>query len=84
MALLLFLLLNIDTQSSPPPHPSIRYQEGMLQAKTGDSDTKSLVEGAAAGMVAAIESQGSEIVEEWEVDELLEWTSGLNFEEWVE
>ncbi|XP_071801536.1 uncharacterized protein [Asterias amurensis] len=59
------------------------YQEGMLQAKTGDSDTKSLVEGAAAGMVAAIESQGSEIVEEWEVDELLEWTSGLNFDDYL-
>ena len=58
-----------------------RYREGMLQAKTEDSETKSLVEGAAAGMVAAIESQGSEVVEEWEVDELLEWTSGLNFDE---
>ncbi|XP_022082093.1 uncharacterized protein LOC110974614 [Acanthaster planci] len=59
------------------------YREGMLQAKTEDSDTKSLVEGAAAGMVAAIESQGSEVVEEWEVDELLEWTSGLNFDDYL-
>ena len=55
----------------------------MLKAKVDDSETVKLIEGAAAGMVATIERHGQEAVQDWEVDELLEWTTSLNFEEWV-
>ena len=55
----------------------------MLNAKVADEETVRLIEGAAAGMVATIERQGEEAVQDWEVDELLEWTTSLNFEEWV-
>lgn len=59
------------------------YREGMLQAKTEDPEAKVLIEGAAAGMVATIEKEGSEVIQEWEVDELLDWTTTLNFEDYL-
>ena len=59
-----------------------RYKQGMLQAKVSDPETVDLIEGAAAGMVATIDSQGPDAVQEWEVDELLDWTTSLNFDEY--
>ena len=59
-----------------------RYKQGMLQAKVSDPDTVDLIDGAAAGMVATIETQGPDTVQEWEVDELLDWTTSLNFDEY--
>ncbi len=58
-----------------------RYREGMLKAKVDDEDTVKLIEGAAAGMVATIDRHGTNAVQDWEVDELLEWTTSLNFDE---
>lgn len=58
-----------------------RYQEGMLKAKSDDPETVNLIEGAAAGMVATVEKMGPDALEDWEVDELLDWTTSLNFEE---
>ncbi|ESO94852.1 hypothetical protein LOTGIDRAFT_65972, partial [Lottia gigantea] len=59
------------------------YKEGMLKAKTADEDTIRLIEGAAAGMVATVDNIGTDALEEWEVDELLDWTTSLNFDEYV-
>ncbi|XP_033121057.1 uncharacterized protein LOC117120146 [Anneissia japonica] len=58
------------------------YREGMLKSKSGDADTASMVEGAAAGMVSVLDNKGLLAVDECEVDELLEWTTGLNFEDY--
>ncbi|PVD28066.1 hypothetical protein C0Q70_10647 [Pomacea canaliculata] len=57
------------------------YKEGMLHAKAEDSVTIHLIEGAAAGMIATVDSQGPEALEDWEVNELLDWTTSLNFDE---
>ena len=54
----------------------------MLRARVDDKDTVELIEGAAAGMVATVDSQGPESVQEWEVDELLDWTTSLNFDDY--
>lgn len=35
------------------------------------------------GMVATVENYGTDALEDWEVDELLDWTTSLNFEEYV-
>eukprot|EP00105_Crassostrea_gigas_P014346 XP_011430966.2 PREDICTED: uncharacterized protein C11orf65 homolog [Crassostrea gigas] len=59
------------------------YQEGMLKAKSDDPETVNLIEGAAAGMVATVEKMGPDALEDWEVDELLDWTTSLNFEEYL-
>ena len=57
----------------------------MLQAKVTDPETVDLIEGAAAGMVATIDSHGPDAVQDWEVDELLDWTTSLNFDDyWIE
>ena len=53
----------------------------MLKAKADDRETVQLIEGAAAGMVATVEAQGPDALEDWEVDELLDWTTSLNFDE---
>ncbi len=55
----------------------------MLKAKVDDQETVQLIEGAAAGMVATINKHGPEAVQDWEVDELLDWTTSLNFDEYV-
>ena len=33
------------------------------------------------GMVATVDNYGPDALEDWEVDELLDWTTSLNFEE---
>lgn len=53
----------------------------MLRAKASDYETIQLIEGAAAGMIATVEASGPDALEDWEVDELLDWTTSLNFEE---
>ncbi|XP_067674764.1 uncharacterized protein [Haliotis asinina] len=58
------------------------YHEGMLKAKADDYETVKLIEGAAAGMVATVEASGADALEEWEVDELLDWTTSLNFDDY--
>lgn len=60
-----------------------RYKKGLLKAKVDDEETVKLIEGAAAGMVATIERHGDGAVQDWEVDELLDWTTSLNFDEYV-
>ncbi|CAG5128663.1 unnamed protein product, partial [Candidula unifasciata] len=58
------------------------YKEGMLKAKTEDVEMAQLVEGTVAGMMAAVSDQGPQILEDWEVDELLDWTTGLDFDDY--
>ena len=60
-----------------------RYKQGMLKAKVDDKETVDLIEGAAAGMVATIDGHGPDAIQDWEVDELLDWTTSLNFEDYV-
>jgi hypothetical protein len=55
----------------------------MLRARADDRETIQLIEGATAGMIATVEGQGYDALEDWEVDELLDWTTSLNFDEYV-
>ena len=58
------------------------YKEGMLKARLGeDEETDHMVKSVAAGMMTITETQGHDAVEDWEVDELLQWTNGLNFDQ---
>ncbi|CAG2231539.1 Uncharacterized protein C11orf65 homolog,Uncharacterized protein C11orf65 [Mytilus edulis] len=59
------------------------YKDGMLKAKSDDLETINLIEGAAAGMVATVEKMGPDALEDWEVDELLDWTTSLNFDDYL-
>ena len=54
----------------------------MLRAKVDDKETVALIEGAAAGMVATVDAHGPDAIADWEVDELLDWTTSLNFEDY--
>lgn len=60
------------------------YKEGMLKARQGqDMETKHVVQSVAEGMLTITDTRGQDAVEDWEVDELLEWTNGLNFDQYL-
>jgi hypothetical protein len=52
----------------------------MLKPKGESDETNLIIEEAAKNLVEAFEKDGVNSVEDWEVDELLEWTNGLSFE----
>ncbi|KAF5894373.1 hypothetical protein DAT39_015943 [Clarias magur] len=54
------------------------YDEGALHTHTEHRD---LVENSAKGMTCALEQLGPDAMLDWEVDELIEWTSALDFDE---
>ena len=59
-----------------------RYREGMLKTQGGnDLETEQVVQSVAEGMLTITDMRGQDAVEDWEVDELLEWTNGLNFDQ---
>ncbi|XP_076146195.1 protein MFI isoform X2 [Alosa pseudoharengus] len=60
-----------------------RYEEGILRARTGHKETALLVEKSTYGMMCVVKQLGADHVAEWEVDELLEWTNALNFDEYI-
>lgn len=58
------------------------YHEGTLQAKENLSEaTTAAVNVAADHLVELTDSHGSDAVGEEDVDELLRWTNGLNYDE---
>ena len=61
----------------------IRYKNGILIPKGDTEETNNIIEEAARNLVDAYENNGAESVEDWEVDELIEWTNGLSFESYV-
>uniref|UniRef100_F6PP06 Uncharacterized protein n=1 Tax=Ciona intestinalis TaxID=7719 RepID=F6PP06_CIOIN len=60
------------------------YKDGMLHARETDQETSDLVDRAATGLVNTVDARGTEAVMEWEVDELLQWTTALNFDDYLE
>ena len=57
----------------------------MLKARhAGDLETEKVVQSVAEGMLTITDTRGQDAVEDWEVDELLEWTNGLNFDQYVD
>ena len=61
-----------------------RYKEGALKAKQGLSEaTSSAVDLAARELVSLTESYGAGPVDEGDIDELLQWTNGLNYDKSV-
>ncbi|XP_023371844.1 uncharacterized protein C11orf65 homolog [Otolemur garnettii] len=59
------------------------YYAGSLQAKSRDLKTLGFIHTATKGLIRAIEDGGIDSVMEWEVDELLNWTNTLNFDEYI-
>lgn len=54
----------------------------MLKTQGGnDLETEQVVQSVAEGMLTITDMRGQDAVEDWEVDELLEWTNGLNFDQ---
>ncbi|KAI1891281.1 hypothetical protein AGOR_G00142170, partial [Albula goreensis] len=59
------------------------YSEGALVACTQQRDTALLVQQGVQSLMEAVEQLGPTHVMDWEVDELLEWTNALNFEDYL-
>ena len=61
-----------------------RYRDGALQAKQGLSEaTSSAVDLATRELVSLTETHGTSTVDEGDIDELLQWTNGLNYDKSV-
>ncbi|XP_063807676.1 protein MFI isoform X2 [Pseudophryne corroboree] len=60
------------------------YYEGSLHARTADPNTAILVQRATQGIIQSVEKHGAQAVLDWEVDELLNWTNALNYEEYID
>ena len=59
----------------------IRYNTGILETKAErENEVKELVDTAAQSVFKSVDDHGIEAVDDWEVDELLEWTNTLNFD----
>ncbi|XP_069058419.1 protein MFI [Pleurodeles waltl] len=59
------------------------YYEGSLHAETSEPNTAVLIQRATQGLINSAELHGPDTVMDWEVDELLNWTNALNFEEYI-
>ncbi|KAM3935313.1 protein MFI [Leptodactylus fuscus] len=59
------------------------YYEGSLHAQTTEPNTAVLVQRATQGVLQSVEERGIESVLDWEVDELLNWTNALNYDEYI-
>lgn len=57
--------------------PLCRYKQGRLQTNPG----RSLVRDVAQEVTDTCEEKAGNEIEEWELEELLVWTTMLNFEE---
>ena len=62
------------------------YRNGMLRPTDNNPATQKLIDETAKSLLETIEIRDDQefnilSVEEWEVDQLLEWTNGLNFDE---
>ena len=53
----------------------------MLISKDEDKETAAIIDETAKNIIAAYDVNNLSSVADWEVDQLLEWTSGLNFDE---
>jgi hypothetical protein len=55
----------------------------MLKTKGVDTETNKIIDEATRHLMDAYASDELDLIEDWEVNELLSWTNGLNFEESV-
>lgn len=53
----------------------------MLHPKGEDEETNQMIEKATKSFLNSYEQNGLENIADWEVDELIQWTSSLNYEE---
>ncbi|XP_029770646.1 uncharacterized protein C11orf65 homolog isoform X2 [Suricata suricatta] len=59
------------------------YDAGNLKARSTNAKTLGLIHTATKGLMRAVEVGGIDSVMEWEVDEVLNWTNALNFDEYI-
>lgn len=59
------------------------YKQGMLNCESGDNETQGLIKQAADGLLQTCDKDGEDFVQDWEVDELLKWSKGLNFDDYL-
>ena len=58
-----------------------RYKQGMMDVHELEGLDRKEFQTATEQMIDVVERGGVEMVEEEDVDELLSWTKGLNFDE---
>ncbi|KAK7480705.1 hypothetical protein BaRGS_00028073, partial [Batillaria attramentaria] len=59
------------------------YKEGKLSAKSPDRTMATMIGEAAVGLANTARYVDPDVVEDWEVEALLKWTTGLNFDDYI-
>ncbi|CAE1174121.1 Uncharacterized protein C11orf65 homolog,Uncharacterized protein C11orf65 [Acanthosepion pharaonis] len=59
------------------------YEDGLLQSKIKESQYEELVNEAVTGIINTTNQYGLDKLSSWEVDELLDWTVSLNYDDYV-
>merc|ERR1719318_2004283 len=57
------------------------YSAGMMQST--DDEAADLVQEATKGLILTADAEGEDAVHDWEIDELLQWTEGLNYDNYL-
>ena len=60
---------------------SFRYMKGFLKPSGDDDETNQMIEKATKNFLQAYNRNGIENIADWEVDELVNWTNTLNYDE---
>lgn len=57
------------------------YKNGLLKCKNDDPETETMIQESAKSIIDMYHNNDLEKVEDWEVDQLLDWTNALSFNE---
>ena len=57
------------------------YKTGMLKSKTNDEETNNIIAETAKNIINVYETESIEKIDDWEVDQLLDWTNTLSYTE---
>ena len=57
------------------------YNYGMLKPKTDDKESNIIVDETAQNIIHAYDNNKIDMIDDWEVDQLLDWTNGLSYNE---
>lgn len=59
----------------------LRYMNGMLQPNGADEETNEMIEKATRNFLEEYDTNGVKNIADWEVDELIQWTNSLSYDE---
>lgn len=60
------------------------YKNGMLKPKTNDKESVLIVSETAEQIINAYDNNKINEIDDWEIDQLIEWTNTLSYNDYIE